>query len=86
MIGENASKMVACDHPPLENEMPQFTGRYCTQHHRRTPSMFHGWNQAVNTKCFCRFLPDEHTFIGLELFKLGLFRPDDLFPLELCPV
>ncbi|GFU04286.1 hypothetical protein TNCV_863901 [Trichonephila clavipes] len=62
----SVSIMVTCDPPPQYNELLQFTGRYCTPHHHRSPSMFHGWNQAVNMKCFCRRSTDENTSGGQE--------------------
>ncbi|GFT03943.1 hypothetical protein TNCV_1730971 [Trichonephila clavipes] len=51
---ENALIMVVCDYPPQDTERPQSMGRHCAPHHYRTPSTIHGWNQAVNMKCFCR--------------------------------
>ncbi|GFV96198.1 hypothetical protein TNCV_1871581 [Trichonephila clavipes] len=66
MICANASIMVVYDHPPQDNEKPQSLRRNYLPHHYRSPSMFHGLNQAVNMKCFCRCLPDEHKSSGLE--------------------
>ncbi|GFT25035.1 hypothetical protein TNCV_179501 [Trichonephila clavipes] len=63
MICKNVSLIVACHHPPQDNEMHQFTERYCT--HTITVC-FHGWNHAVNMKCFFRCSTDEHMSGGLE--------------------
>ncbi|GFV95312.1 hypothetical protein TNCV_4586871 [Trichonephila clavipes] len=69
MICKNTSIMVPCGHPPQDNERPQSTGSYCSPHHRRALSMFHGWNQTVNMKCFCRCSPRERMPGGLEQCK-----------------
>ncbi|GFW44033.1 hypothetical protein TNCV_997981 [Trichonephila clavipes] len=66
MICENTLIMVACNYPLQNNEKLQFKGRYNTPHYHRALSIFLGWNQAVNVKCFCQCLPNEHTSGGLE--------------------
>ncbi|GFW82523.1 hypothetical protein TNCV_1794161 [Trichonephila clavipes] len=59
MSCENASILVACNRSPYDKEILQFIGRYYTPNHHRISSMFHRWNQAVNMKCFCRYLTDK---------------------------
>ncbi|GFV30020.1 hypothetical protein TNCV_3100971 [Trichonephila clavipes] len=66
MICEDASIIVACDHPPQDNKIPQFTGRYYTPHHHRTPLHVSRLKPGSQHERFYRCSTDEHTFDGLE--------------------